>query len=72
MIDNKSTINFVNNFIARGKRKDIEIKIYFFRDHVSNGNVTLTYYTSEDQMTDVLTKSLKIESSKILETCSVM
>jgi len=58
-IDNKSAINLSKNPTLHGRSKHIDTKFHFLRDQVSRGKLTLLYYHTEDQTTDVFTKPLK-------------
>ena len=58
LFDNESTIKISNNPIQHSRTKHIEIRHYFLRDNVANGNILLRYVQSEDQLADIFTKPL--------------
>lgn len=48
----------VDNLIAHGRIKQIEMKFHYLRELVSEGRLRLGYCRSEDQMADLLTKGV--------------
>ncbi|XP_056173615.1 uncharacterized mitochondrial protein AtMg00810-like [Syzygium oleosum] len=56
--DNNSAIKLSKN----GRSKHIDVKFYFLRDLSNDGTIDLIYYRSEDQVDDIFTKALKMES----------
>jgi hypothetical protein len=56
--DNQSTIKQSLNTESSARTKHIDIRHHFFKQHVSNGDVTLEYIPTEDQVADALTKNL--------------
>jgi len=38
LVDNKSTIRLAKNLVHHGRRKHIDIRFYFLRDHVKEKN----------------------------------
>ena len=56
--DNNGCIAIANNPCNHRLIKAIDIKYHYSRDEVENGNVRLKYIESENQIADVLTKSL--------------
>lgn len=50
---------------------NITIKFHFHRDQISKDKIVLTYYKTEDQLPNILTKSLKLKNSNIYEACSI-
>ena len=61
MCDNSSTIQLSKNPVFHGKSKHIDVKFHFLRDLVNNGVIKLSYYASENQTADIMTKPLKLE-----------
>ena len=59
LIDNKLTIDLAKHPVAHGRSKHIETKFHFLHDQVSNEKLELEFCRSEDQVADILTKSLK-------------
>jgi len=58
-IDNKFAINLSKNPTLHGRSKHIDTKFHFLRDQVSKVKLTLTYYHTKEQTTDIFTKPLK-------------
>jgi len=59
--DNNSTIQLSKNPVFHGRSKHIDIKFHFLRDLVKDGTINLSYYSSEAQVADIMTKTLKLE-----------
>ncbi|XP_055823261.1 uncharacterized protein LOC129891801 [Solanum dulcamara] len=60
--DNNSAIQLSKNPVLHGRSKHIDVKFYFLRDLSNNETIELIYYRSEDQIADIFTKALKMES----------
>lgn len=60
--DNSSTIKLSKNPILHGRTKHIDIKFHFLRDLVKEGVVELIHCGTSEQMADIMTKPLKLES----------
>ena len=56
--DNQSCIKLSENPVFHDKSKHIEIKYQYIRDMVEKGVVKLQYVATDEQVVDVLTKSL--------------
>ena len=56
--DNQSCIRLSKNPVFHERSNHIEIKYHFIRDYVQRGAVELQYISIEEQMADILTKSL--------------
>ena len=57
--DNSSAIKLSKNPVLHGRSKHIDVRYYFLRDLVEDGTIDLVHCRSEDQVADILTKSLK-------------
>lgn len=55
-IDNMYAINLAKNSITLGRRKYIEMRLYYLIEQVSNGWLCLDYCRSENQIADIMTK----------------
>jgi hypothetical protein len=70
--DNKSTILLATNGrSAAGRTRHIDIRYFWIKDRVENGELVIEYLATEKMIADVLTKPLSIElfntlSSKLL------
>ncbi|KAJ1704767.1 hypothetical protein LUZ63_004546 [Rhynchospora breviuscula] len=56
--DNQSAIAMSKNPVHHGRTKHIDIKIYFIRELVAQGEVELMAVSTEEQTADILTKAL--------------
>ena len=56
--DNQSCIKLMENPVFHERTKHISIKYHFIRDWVQKGVVKLEYITTDEQVADILTKSL--------------
>ena len=56
--DNQSCIKLTRNLVFHDRSKHIEIMYYFIRDCVQRGVVKLEYISIDEQVADILTKSL--------------
>ena len=57
-IDNKGAIDYAKNAQFSQRTKHIDIKHHFIRDHLDKGEIKLAYIPSEENIADILTKSL--------------
>lgn len=60
--DNSSTIKLEKNPVMHGKSKHIDVRFHFLRDLVNEGTVQLKFCGTQDQIADVFTKPLKLET----------
>ena len=56
--DNQSAIAMSNNDVHHNRTKHIDIRHHFIRDIIKQGNVTLDWISTQDQVADILTKPL--------------
>jgi hypothetical protein len=56
--DNQSCIKLSENPVFHDRSKHIEIRYHFIRDWVQRGAVQLEYISTDEQIADILTKSL--------------
>ena len=56
--NNQSCVKFSDNLVFHDKSKHIDIKYHYIWDMVQRGAVKLQYVTTDEQISDVLTKSL--------------
>ncbi|GAU51028.1 hypothetical protein TSUD_291040 [Trifolium subterraneum] len=72
--DNSSTIKLSKNPVLHGRSKYIDIKFHFLRNLSCDGTIELEHCTSQNQIADIMTKALKLESfenlKKRLGVCS--
>jgi hypothetical protein len=56
--DNKAAIQIALNDMVSSRSKHIDIRHHFIRQHIREGSVELKWIASQDQLADILTKSL--------------
>eukprot|EP00253_Pinus_taeda_P024874 PITA_24874 len=56
--DNQSCIKLTENPVFHDRSKHIGIRYHFIRDYVQKGAVKLEYISTDEQVTDILTKAL--------------
>ena len=59
--DNTSAINLSKNLIQHSRTKHIDIRHYFLRDHVQNGDISLEFIDTNNQLADIFTQPLNEE-----------
>jgi hypothetical protein len=60
--DNSSSIKLSKNPILHGRCKHIDVRFHFLRDLTRDGIVELVHCRSQDQLADLMTKPLKLET----------
>ena len=58
LYDNESAIKIAYNPVDHTRTKHIEIRHHFIRDHVSQGDIELSYVSTKDQLADIFTEPL--------------
>lgn len=61
-INNMSAIALAKNPVTHGRSKHIDRKYHFIRQHVKENNIQLVFCRTEDQIADIFTKPLKVET----------
>ena len=56
--DNTSAINLRKNPIQHSRTKHIDIRHHFLRDHIQNGDISLEFIDTNNQLTNIFTKPL--------------
>lgn len=73
--DNSSAIKLSRNPVFHGKCKHIDVRYHFLRDLSKDGIIDLVFCRSADQVADVFTKSLKLDSfvkfRRLLGVCTM-
>ena len=59
--DNTSAINLRKNAIQHSRTKHINIRHHFLRDHIQNGDLSLEFVDTNNQLVDIFTKPLNKE-----------
>ncbi|PNX62056.1 hypothetical protein L195_g060967, partial [Trifolium pratense] len=57
------------NPVLHGRSKHIDVRFYFLRDLTKDGVVKLIHCSTQDQIADIMTKALKLESFCSLGEC---
>jgi hypothetical protein len=57
-VDNKSEIALIKNPVLSGQRRHIEVKYHLVRKSASNDQIAMEFNGTDNQLGDVLTKSL--------------
>jgi hypothetical protein len=60
--DNSSSIKLSKNPILHGRCKHIDVRFHFLRDLTKDGIIELVHCKSQDQLADIMTKPMKLES----------
>lgn len=58
LVDNKSAIALAKNPVHHDRSKHIDVKFHFIRESMETGQVEVDYVRTQEQLADVLTKSL--------------
>ena len=59
--DNTSAINLSKNLIQHSRTKHIDIRYYFLHYHVQNGDISLEFIDTNNQLIHIFTKTLNEE-----------
>jgi len=60
--DNMSTIKLAKNLVMHGRSKHIDVRFHFLRELCKEGVIDLKHYNTRDQITDIMTKALKMDA----------
>ncbi|CAK9161582.1 unnamed protein product [Ilex paraguariensis] len=60
--DNSLTIKLSKNPVMHGRSKHIDVRFHFLRDLIKDGAIELVHCGTEDQVADVMTKPLKLDT----------
>jgi len=66
--DNSSSIKLSKNLVMHGRCKHIDVRFHFLRDLAKDGIMELKHCNSQDQLADIMTKPLKLETFCNLRT----
>lgn len=58
MVDNKSAISLCKNPVLHDRSKHIDTRYHFIRDSVEEKRINVLHIRTEEQLADILTKSL--------------
>ena len=56
----------LKNFIIHGRSKHIDVRFHFLRDLTRDKVIELVHYDSQDQVADLLTKLVKLQTFESL------
>lgn len=60
--DNSSTIKLSKNPVLHGRSKHIHVRYHFLRELVNERVIQLDYCATQEQLSDVMTKAVKLET----------
>ena len=73
--DNMSTIKLAKNPVMHGRSKHIDVRFHFLRELCKEGIIELKYGNTQDQVADIMTKALKLDTFEklrnLLGVCEV-
>ena len=60
--DNNSTIKLSRNPVLHGRSKHIDVRFHFLRELTKNGIVEMVHCRTQEQISDIFTKPLKVDT----------
>jgi len=67
--DNSSAIALSKSFVFHKRTKHIDTRFHYIIELVSNGEIVLQHYRTQEQVADILTKRLDQKSFEFLRKC---
>eukprot|EP00253_Pinus_taeda_P009493 PITA_09493 len=67
--DNSSAIALSKNYVFHKRTKHIDTRFHYIRELVNNGEIVLVHCKTQEQVADILTKSLRQKSFEFLRKC---
>lgn len=61
LCDNSSTIKLAKNHVLHGRSKHIHVRYHFIRELVNEEVISLEYCTTQEQVSDIMTKPVKLD-----------
>jgi hypothetical protein len=58
LCDNESAIKLTNNPVQHARKKHIDVRHHFIREHQQKGNICIESVGTKDQFADIFTKPL--------------
>ena len=68
LCDNLGATHLSFNPVNHSRMKHIQIDLHFVRDLVKKGSIQISHVYTQDQLADLLTKSLSKQRTKLLHT----
>ncbi|CAI0429631.1 unnamed protein product [Linum tenue] len=66
MCDNSSAIKLSKNPVMHGRSKHIDVRFHFLRELARNGTIELEHCGTGEQIEDIMTKPIKLETFQLL------
>ena len=66
LCDNNSAIKLSKNPVLHGRSKHIDVRFHFLRDLANEGTVKLEFCGTHEQVADIMTKALKMDTYELL------
>jgi hypothetical protein len=64
--DNQSAITIAYSNQQRARTKHFDIRLYFIRDNIESGKISIEYLSTDEMIADLLTKPLPAPRTKFL------
>ena len=70
-VDNQSAIHLVKNVIVNKRSNHIDVRFQFINEKVSEGLINIKYCPTQEQLADILTKSLSFVKFDKFKKCLI-
>ncbi|WVZ76309.1 hypothetical protein U9M48_024295 [Paspalum notatum var. saurae] len=71
LVDSTSAISIAKNPVLHTRTKHIDMRFHFLRDHYEKKDIDLAHVVSANQLADIFTKPLEVDTSTRLRALSV-
>ena len=66
LVDNQAVISISHNPVFHGKTKHFNVKLFYLREVQENGDISLIYCKTEDQVANIFTMSFSFSKFEFL------